>query len=571
MLLRRLAFVALASLVAASLLFLAFRSLAPGGWSGWEVAILAAYALNLPGTAIAGATGLLGLAVIAGTRDPGRLLVPELDARGLDARGLASGHLALGRLALGRLDSGHLASGGLGSREWEPPTLIAVCVRDEDLSVVLPHLAALLRGLGEASPHAIAILSDTTDPARGAAEDAAVARFAESLPPGKVIHRRRAHNTGFKAGNVMEFLDTHAGGFELILLLDADSRMAPGLVRRMIRAVAANPRLALLQATIGTQAPQPTPFAACVAIGHGPLARCWAAGQAWWQGGQGAYWGHNALIRIAPFREHCRLEALPDGSHILSHDFVEAARLHAAGWEVRVLPTERESDSTERHPPDLAAHLDRDRRWAAGNLQWRHLLGDRRLSRLGRFQMAQAMAYYVLGPALFAILPLAALNAATGGAEGTPRGALLVWCAATYAAIHSCRLCGHVAAGTPWRGVLRETLFLLLFDALLAFDKSLTFLAQAFGRRRPGWPAQRRDGAGVAWREAARRLWPHTLAGLACLGVVLAAGSAFAVALALPALAGLVLAIPFCVLTATPNVARGRAWRAAQAGRSSKA
>jgi membrane glycosyltransferase len=529
---RRLAFAALAALVAAGLLFLAWHTLAPGGWSGWEVAILAATALNLPGFAIAGATGLLGLAALTLPRDPARLLVPGVDA---------------------------------GNTE-EPPTLLAVCVRDEDLSRVLPNLAALLRGLGEGSPHAIAILSDTTDPARGAAEDAALARFAAGLPPGQVIHRRRADNAGFKAGNVMEFLDNHAAGFELALLLDADSKMSPALVRRMIRAMAANPRLALLQATIGTEAPRPTPFAELFAIGHGPLARCWAAGQAWWQGGQGAYWGHNALLRVAPFRAHCRLDPLPDGSHILSHDFVEAARLHAAGWEVRVLPAEREADSTERHPPDLAAYLDRDRRWAAGNLQWRHLLRDRRLSRLGRFQMAQAMAHYLLGPAFFALLPLAALNAASGGAEGTPRPALLAWVAASYLAMHACRLCGHLVARTPPGAVLRESLFLWLFDALLAFDTSLTVVSQALGRQRPGWPAQRREGTGVAWGEAARRLWPHTLAGLACLAVVLLSGSLFAALLALPVLAGLVLAIPFCVLTAAPNLSPAPALRRMESG-----
>ncbi len=180
--------------------------------------------------------------------------------------------------------------------------------------------------------------------------------------------------------------------------------------------------------------------------------------------------------------------------------------------------------------------------------------------------MAQAMGYYLLGPAFFAILPLAALNAATGGAEGTPRGALLAWVAASYAAIHSCRLCGHLVARTPPGAVLRETLFLLLFDALLAFDKSLTVVSQALGRRRQGWPAQRRDGTGVGWEKAARRLWPHTLAGLLCLAAVAASGSLFAMALALPALAGLVLAIPFCVLTAAPNLARPVALQRRESG-----
>lgn len=503
---RRLAFATLAGLLAAGLLLLAWRTLAPGGWSGWEVALLAAFALNLPWLALAGATGLAG-ALAGRAAEPLPLATPL------------------------------------------PPTLLAVCLRDEAIEPILRELAALLRALGP--PHAIALLSDTTDPVRGALEDAAVARLAATLPPGCVFHRRRRDNAGWKAGNVLDFLDHHAEGFELMLLLDADSRMAPALVRRMIATMAAEPRVALLQATIEGEGAT-TRFGRWFGIGHAPGARCWAAGQAWWQEGEGAYWGHNALLRIAPFRVHCRLEPLPDGTHILSHDFVEAARLHAAGWEVRTLQAPPGS-STERHPPDLATFLDRDRRWAAGNLQYRHLLRDRRLSRLGRFQMVQAMAHYLLGPAWFALLPLAALNAASGGTAGTPRSTLLLLLALSYAALHAPRLLGHLGERTPLRDVLRESVFLLLFESLMAFDKTLTVAAALSGRRRPGWPAQRRDGRRLGWGEAAARLWPHSLVGLAILGLLAASGSGFAVLAGLPAVAGLVLAVPFCVLTARPD------------------
>jgi membrane glycosyltransferase len=44
--------------------------------------------------------------------------------------------------------------------------------------------------------------------------------------------------------------------------------------------------------------------------------------------GESHYWGHNAIIRVKPFIEHCALAPLPgEGSFagsILSHDFVEA-------------------------------------------------------------------------------------------------------------------------------------------------------------------------------------------------------------------------------------------------------
>jgi membrane glycosyltransferase len=73
-----------------------------------------------------------------------------------------------------------------------------------------------------------------------------------------------------------------------------------------------------------------------------------------------------------------------------------------------------DSGSLDTHPPHLIAFLDRDLRWAAGNWQYRLLLRHRDLGRLGRFQMLQALLHYALSPLWLAMLPLAALNAASG-------------------------------------------------------------------------------------------------------------------------------------------------------------
>src|SRR3546814_12570340 len=76
--------------------------------------------------------------------------------------------------------------------------------------------------------------------------------------------------------------------------------------------------------------------------------RAYTTGSAWWQGDSGPYWGHNAILRLAPFIRHCRLPRLPGrpplGGEILSHDQVEAAMMRAAGYEVRVLPVEGRSE-----------------------------------------------------------------------------------------------------------------------------------------------------------------------------------------------------------------------------------
>ena len=520
---RRRLFIALVALVALTLVDLGLRVLAPGDWTVWEALLFLCLLANAPWLGLSAATGILGAAL---------------------------------RLR--------------GASEDEPPadrplasrTLLAVCVRDEDMKAVLPPLARLLDGLvtsGHGGHFALAILSDTADPCHARAEDAAIQCLAEGRPAGSVIYRRRAENTGYKAGNVMEFLDHRAGSFDFKLLLDADSEMTPAAVLRMVRAMEADPTLAVLQSTISGR-PAAAPFGRLFGAGHRPGSLTWAVGQDWWQGPEGPYWGHNALLRIAPFRQHCRLPLLPDGEHILSHDHVEAARLHAAGWSVRVLPdlSADGQGSRESHPPNLPEFLVRDRRWAAGNLQYRHLLRDPSLGALGRFQMLQAILHYVLGPLWFAMLPLAAINAATDG-QGTPRGMLVLLMLLGYAALHLPRLAGHAVAlaggaGLPYlRTALAESLFLLLFDSIAAFDKTLTVLAHALGLRRGTWAAQRRAERRVRWGEAAALLWLHTLAGLAILALLVASGSLFVVLAGLPACAGLVLSIPFCVLTATPD------------------
>jgi membrane glycosyltransferase len=65
-----------------------------------------------------------------------------------------------------------------------------------------------------------------------------------------------------------------------------------------------------------------------------------AAGQSAWQGDAANYWGHNAILRVRAFMDHCRPAGLPGreplGGEILSHDFVEAALLRRAGWEVQL-------------------------------------------------------------------------------------------------------------------------------------------------------------------------------------------------------------------------------------------
>ena len=516
----------LAAAVALGLLLLGWEVLAAGGWTPWEALILLCLAANAPGLGLAAATGLAGLAIRLLVPDPAALVLPAL----------------------------RRAGGPVRDR-----TLLALCVRLEDMDAVLPPFARLLRELRAAhgDRFALGVLSDTPAGEAAAAEAAAVAALAARFPEGAVLYRRRAENAGFKAGNLMDFLDRHAAGFDHALVLDADSAMSAGAVARLVRVMQADPGMAILQsATAGRGAE--TRFSRLYGFGLRHGARVWSTGQAWWQGPEQLWWGHNALVRIAAFRRDARLPLLPGGEPILSHDYAEAAMLHAAGWAVRVLP--EDAGSSERHPPDLLALFGRDRRWAAGNLQYRHLLRRPEFGGLGRFQMLEAVLHYALAPLRFAVLPLAALNAATGGGEGTPRGALLLLLLLGFAALNLPKLAGYAEAllrpgrtrrAALLRGMAEELALSLLLETIEALERTLSLLRLARGRF-GGWAPQSRTAREVTWAAAARRFGWHTAAGLAMAGGFGAAGS-FASLAALPALAGLLLAVPLTVLTARPG------------------
>jgi membrane glycosyltransferase len=289
--------------------------------------------------------------------------------------------------------------------------------------------------------------------------------------------------------------------------------------------------------------------------------RSWATGQAWWQLDAGPYWGHNAILRCEPFRRHARLEALPDGSRILSHDMVESVRLQAAGWRVRCLPAE--DGSMEANPPAMPEFLRRDERWGAGNMQYFRLFGLPGMTMLGRLQLLQAILLFLGAPLYALILLLTALNAATGAGAETPMGALALAIFAHWLCYFAPKLSGYAQAlvqariAAPYggraafaKGAVAEVVFMQLFEPLSTLNKAIFLLTLPFGRR-VGWAPQNRADRGIAWRDAARLLWLHMLVGVV-LTLIFAAVSLPALLLALPFTLGMVLAIPLCVLSAGP-------------------
>jgi membrane glycosyltransferase len=510
------------------------RVLAPGGWRAAEVLLMGCFLGIVPWLGVCLGNALPGFLVLVGARNPPRAVLP----------------------VVGDIEAGPISV----------TTAIAVTVRNEDMAQVLPAQRALLDGLdaaGVGGRFVLWVLSDTQDPAAAAAEEAAVAAFqAADGDPARVRYRRRVENVGFKAGNVMEFLDHHAEGTDLVLMMDADSAMEARSVLRLVRIMQADARMGLVQhLTVGR--PAAAAFPRLFQFGMRAGMRVWATGQAVWQGDEGPYWGHNAIFRAAAFRDHCKLETLPDGSTILSHDQVEAARLRAAGWRVCVWAGE--NGSQEANPPALPEFLHRDSRWLAGNLQYWHLLRLPGFRWMGRWQLVQAIMMFLGAPLYVAVLGLAAVLAATGGAEEVPRGALLAVAVAWGVALYAPKLLGYLEVllfaarraryGGGWRfaaGAGLEIVFMLLMDPVAQVHKTLAMLRLALGRK-AAWLPQNRSDRGVGWGEALRMFWPHTLAGVVAFAGFAQAGW-FAVLLALPVAGGLLVAVPFCVATADPGV-----------------
>ncbi|MES2711269.1 MAG: glucans biosynthesis glucosyltransferase MdoH [Pseudomonadota bacterium] len=531
-LLRRVAFAALAVGILAALVALTARVLAGGGWTVLEAVILIAFLGAAPWLALSAANAILGFAILMGARDPVAAVLPAL-------RSVRPG----------------------------PPkaiTAIIICIRNEAMDAVLPPLATLLDGLageGMADRFRLHILSDTLDAAKADAEARAVAAFIAARPPAgiPVHYRRRAQNTGYKSGNVMEFCDNHAGDSAFFICLDADSTMSPAAVLRLVACMEADDRLAILQQMIVGR-PASAAFPRLFQFGMRAGMRSWGTGQAWWQGDEGPYWGHNAIIRIAPFRAHCRLEPLPDGSHILSHDQVEATRLHAAGWKVRVLTAE--DGSAEGNPPAMTDFIIRDLRWAAGNMQYWQLLRLPDMTAMARWQLAQAILLFLAAPLWALIFAAALINAATGGGAGTPMGLLALLMLAGWTCHYAPKLLGYAevllkpALAARYggrqafaRGVVAELAFTALFEPARILHQAVFLAALAAGRR-IGWAPQNRDDRGVAWANAARMFWVETLIGIVAAAML----SGTALVFALPVLASLLLVIPFAVMTADPKL-----------------
>lgn len=520
-------------------LFAALYALFAGGGIGWtEVLMLGGFALTLPWLALGFWNAVVGFVILHTVRDPALYVAPTL-------------------------------AGLRGEAAITLRTAVVMTIRNEDAARAVARLRCIQQSL-DAEPDGprfdFHLLSDTSDPAIAAEEERLVEAWRRQMGrPQRLHYRRRTDNTGFKAGNVREFVERCGDDYDLFVPLDADSVMSGAAIVRLVRAMQADPRLGIVQGLV-VGMPSGSLFARVFQFGMRHGMRSYTTGSAWWQGDCGPYWGHNAVIRLRPFRDHCRLPLLPGrpplGGHVLSHDQVEAALMRRAGWEVRVFA--EEDDSFEENPPALPGFIGRDLRWCQGNMQYWRLLGLPGLHPVSRLQLVLAILMYLGAPGwmLFIAAGTAQVYVDAGGAPLNVAGGVALFVTVVTMSLMP-KIMGvldvllRARTRRAYGGGLRlagAAVLELAASTLLAPAVSLAqtrFMAGLPLGRAVTWSGQVRDARRLAWTEALRGLWPQTTAGIVLLAAVAWAQPALLPWMA-PVLLAFLCAVPFAVLTAAP-------------------
>lgn len=359
----------------------------PGGGADWlEAAIAACFGALFGWISIGFWTATLGFGLLLSRRD----------------------RFAVTRLAAGPPDPATLDPG--------VRTAIVMPICEEPVARVFAGLRAIhgsLARTGLADRFDFFVLSDTRDPAVAVDEEAAWFRWCrETGGFGRIFYRRRRVRIERKAGNVADFCRRWGNQYRYMVMLDADSVMSGTAITRLVAMMEARPDAGMIQ-TAPVAVLRRSLFARVQQFASRLYGPVFAAGLHYWQLGEGQYWGHNTIIRVAPFMDCCHLPRLPGrpplGGEILSHDFVEAALMGRAGWTLWLAYDL--DGSYEEVPSNLLEEMSRDRRWCQGNIQHLRLLFTEGLRGAHRALFLNGVLSYVSAGLWFAFLALSTTEA----------------------------------------------------------------------------------------------------------------------------------------------------------------
>ncbi|TGN20254.1 glucans biosynthesis glucosyltransferase MdoH [Leptospira idonii] len=283
------------------------------------------------------------------------------------------------------------------------PLAIVMPIYGEDVKSTISRIKVIYQSLKDQnliSNTDIFILSDTRDPDLWVKEELAYHDLCEELHCfDKIFYRRRKINLNGKSGNLADFCRRWGKIYRYMLVLDADSMMTAECIGKMTAIMESDANIGILQTSpklFGAK----TLFQKMNQFSSSLLGGSFLAGAGYWQLDAGSYWGHNAIIRIKPFMEHCALPHLPEygaiGGKILSHDTVESALMRRAGYSVFVAYDLE--GSYEESPPNLLDSLKRDNRWCQGNLQHIWFLFVKNIPFLNRLHILLGILSYLSAP-----------------------------------------------------------------------------------------------------------------------------------------------------------------------------
>lgn len=467
-------------------------------------------------------------------------------------------------------------------------TAVVMPVYNEDTHRVIAGFEATLRSLektGEIAHFDFFLLSDTTNLTIAQAERDAWQLLQERLGDlGKqTFYRRREKNTARKVGNIAEFCQRWGANYENMIVLDADSIMAGDCLLKMVRAMQANPRIGLIQ-TIPIPVRQTTFFGRFVqfaAVLYSPML---ATGLAFWQTDAANYWGHNAIIRMRAFIDHCGLPTLtgkaPFGGDILSHDFVEAAMLRRAGWDVFLLPDLE--GSYEEVPCNIIDYAKRDRRWVQGNIQHLGMLATKDLHPINRMHFLLGAVAYITSLIWLLMLALSTADAVVRAINSNvyftetyqlyptwpiaKTELIIALILLTTTLLMGPKLLGVIVALTHRRkqfggaraiikGTIIETIFAVLIAPIMMIYHAYFVISVLLGFK-VNWDSQDREGRLLPWSECIARTSKMTSAAIAW-GVLTYVYAPIFFWWLLPVITGLVLAAPLVRYSSSPDWGTG--------------
>lgn len=472
------------------------------------------------------------------------------------------------------------------SKKSIPTTALVFVVYNENVARVFAGLRAIYRSIereGQLGSFEFFVLSDTRSPDRWVEEEMAWVHLCREVGGfGRIFYRHRRDNVNKKSGNIADFCRTWGGRYTYMIVCDADSVMAGADIVRMTRLMEANPRIGILQTAPRIFGGESL-WGRIQQFSNGLYGRMFCAGLDFWQCGVGNYWGHNAVIRLEPFIEYCDLPDLPGiepfGGKILSHDFVEAALMRKAGWEVWLL-YELEG-SWEEGPQSLIESAKRDRRWCQGNLQHTWLLFSKGLHPANKVHLLMGILGYLASPLWLMFLALSTWVAIDHNWSGLTtilpaqgfvgefvhlsllEHGLLVFFITLVLLLGPKLLAWLLLAANPARarlfgglfrtaiGIAIEFVFSTLVAPVLMLFHSRFILFMFLGRS-VEWKAQKRGaGEGTGWVEAIAAHGGQTLLAVAWAALAWETSRTLFWWLS-PVLLGLLVSIPFSVITSLP-------------------